>query len=115
MSEFPEVLKGVVLNAIEQGLIRDSGKFIGGIHHAPNRYGHIGSGGCAHFGFECGVDGHDVAGACFEVVFGDEFYRAIAFEELVIQGDGVVAFFFHGDVFFGREGVEGVGEVESEG
>ncbi len=115
MSEFPEVLKGVVLNAIEQGLVRDSRKFISGVHHAPNRYGHIGSGGCAHFGFECGVDGHYEAGACFEVVFGDEFYRAIALKESVIQGDGIVSFFFHRDIFFGRIGIECVREIEGEG
>lgn len=115
MSIVPEILKGVVLDAIEQGFVRDSGEFIGGIHHGAHGDAHVIGGVGAHFGFEGGVDGNYIAGAGFEFGFGREFYCAIAFEELVIQGDGVVAFFFHGDVFFGRIGIEGVREIEGKG
>ena len=40
---------------------------------------------------------------------------AIALKEFVIQGDGIISFFFHRDVFFGRIGIECVRKVEGEG
>ena len=93
MSILPKILKGVVLNTVEQRLIRNPWKFVGGIHHATHGDSHVGACGGAHFGFEGGADGHYVAGAGFEVGFGNEFYRTIALEKFVIQGDGVVSFF----------------------